>query len=145
MTQPRNTGLLRRLAAIMYDSLLVIALLFLVTLPFVAVRGGEPVEVGDSSYYQIALIIVISAFFVGFWTRSGRTLGMQSWGLQLETMDGGRPTLASASVRFIAAIIAWVPGVLGFLWQLWDKDKLTWHDRISGTRLVYYPKSAKND
>jgi uncharacterized RDD family membrane protein YckC len=145
MTQPRNTGLLRRLAAIMYDSLLVIALLFLVTLPFVAVRGGEPVEVGDNSYYQIALIIVIYAFFVGFWTRSGRTLGMQSWGLQLETMDGGRPTLASASVRFIAAIIAWVPGGLGFLWQLWDKDKLTWHDRISGTRLVYYPKSAKND
>jgi uncharacterized RDD family membrane protein YckC len=29
---------------------------------------------------------------------------------------------------------------LGFLWQLVDKDKLTWHDRISGTRLVYYPK-----
>ena len=70
---------------------------------------------------------------------------MQSWGLQLETMDGGRPTLATASVRFIAAIISWVPCGLGFLWQLWDKDKLTWHDRISGTRLVYYPKPKKND
>lgn len=145
MTQPRNTGLLRRLAAIVYDSLLVVAVLFLVTLPFVAVRGGEPVEVGDNRYYQVALVIVIYAFFVGFWTRSGRTLGMQSWGLQLETMDGGRPTLATASVRFIAAIISWAPCGLGFLWQLWDKDRLTWHDRISGTRLVHYPKPKRED
>ena len=25
--------------------------------------------------------------------------------------------------------------------QLWDKDNLTWHDRASGTRTNYYPKS----
>jgi uncharacterized RDD family membrane protein YckC len=143
MTQAQNTGLLRRLGAIIYDGLLIVALMFLVTVPFVAVRGGEPVEVGDNTYYRVALVIVIYAFFVGYWTRSGRTLGMQSWGLQLETMDGGRPTLATASVRFIAAIISWLPCGLGFLWQLWDKDRLTWHERISGTRLVYYPKPGK--
>jgi uncharacterized RDD family membrane protein YckC len=140
MTQGSNTGLLRRLAAIMYDTLLVVAVLFMVTVPFIAVRGGEPVEIGDNTWYRIALVIVIYAFFVGFWTRSGRTLGMQSWGLQLETMDGGRPTLATASVRFMAAIISWAPLGLGFLWQLLDKDKLTWHDRISGTHIVHYPK-----
>ena len=31
------------------------------------------------------------------------------------------------------------PG-LGFLWQLWDAEQLTWHDRLSKTRLVYYPR-----
>ena len=143
MTQGSNTGLLRRLAAIMYDTLLVGAVLFMVTVPFIAVRGGEPVEIGDNTWYRIALVIVIYAFFVGFWTRSGRTLGMQSWGLQLETMDGRRPTLATASVRFIAAVISWAPFGLGFLWQLLDKDKLTWHDRISGTHIVHYPKPKK--
>ena len=143
MTQGSNTGLLRRLGAIMYDTLLVVAVLFMVTVPFIAVRGGEPVEIGDNTWYRIALVIVIYAFFVGFWTRSGRTLGMQSWGLQLETMDGGRATLATASVRFIAAIISWAPFGLGFLWQLLDRDKLTWHDRISGTRVVHYPKPKK--
>ena len=143
MTQGSNTGLLRRLAAIMYDTLLVVAVLFMVTVPFIAVRGGEPVEIGDNTWYRIALVIVIYTFFVGFWTRSGRTLGMQSWGLQLETMDGGRPTLATASLRFMAAIISWAPLGLGFLWQLLDKNKLTWHDRISGTRVVHYPKTKK--
>ncbi len=136
----KNTGLPRRFAAMLYDALLVGALLFLVTVPFIAARGGEPVEIGDNSIYRVVLVLVFYVFFVGFWTRSGRTLGMQSWGLQLETMDGARPTLATASVRFFAAILSWLPCGLGFFWQLWDKDKLTWHDRISGTRLAHYPK-----
>lgn len=140
MTTIQNTGLLRRIAAILYDSLLVGALLFLATLPFIALRGGEPVEIGDNTLYRVVLVIVIFGFFVGFWTRSGRTLGMQSWGLQLETMDGQKPTFATASARFLAAILSWAPAGLGFLWQLWDRDKLTWHDRISGTRIRHYPK-----
>jgi len=139
----KNTSLLRRLAAILYDALLIGALLFLATVPFIAARGGEPVEIGDNTLYRFVLALVVYVFFVGFWTRSGRTLGMQSWGLQLETPDGHIPSFATASVRFIAAIISWAPAGLGFLWQLWDKDKLTWHDRISGTRLVHYPKPEK--
>lgn len=136
----QNTGLFRRLAAIIYDALLLVALLFLATIPFIAMRGGEPVEIGENASYRIVLAGVAYAFYVGFWTRSGRTLGMQSWGLQLQTENDGKPTLATASVRFFAALLSWAPAGLGFLWQLWDKDKLTWHDRISGTRLVYYPK-----
>ena len=137
----QNTGLLRRLAAILYDCLLVAALLFLATVPFIAVRGGEPVEIGDNTIYRIVLVLVVYGFFVGFWTRSGRTLGMQSWGLQLETMDGRLPSFGQVTVRFFAAILSWAPAGLGFLWQLWDKDKLTWHDRLSGTRIRHYPKN----
>ena len=39
-----NTGLLRRLAAILYDSLLLLALWFLATVPFIAIEGGESIE-----------------------------------------------------------------------------------------------------
>jgi uncharacterized RDD family membrane protein YckC len=142
-----NTGLLRRIAAMLYDSLLVTALMFMATIPFIALRGGEPVEVGDNLAYRVALAAVVFAFFVGFWSRSGRTLGMQSWGLQLETMDGRIPSTAAATIRFFAALLSLLPLGLGFLWQLVDRDKLTWHDRLSKTRLVYYPreKKAKND
>jgi len=139
----RNSGFLRRLAAILYDALLVIALLFLATIPFIAIRGGEPVESGDNLLYRLILVGVVYAFFVGFWSYSGRTLGMQSWGLQLETEDGQLPSTATASLRFAAALVSLLPLGLGFLWQLWDKDSLTWHDRISKTRLVYYPKKDK--
>ena len=139
----QNTGLFRRLAAILYDALLVGALLFLATIPFIAMRAGEPVEIGDNAIYRIVLASVVYVFFVGFWTRAGRTLGMQSWGLQMESIRGGAVTLSQANLRFFAALLSWAPAGLGFLWQLWDKDKLTWHDRISGTRIVYYPKEKK--
>jgi len=139
----RNAGFLRRVAAMLYDSLLVLALLFLATIPFIAIRGGEPVEIGDNLAYRIVLIAVVFAFFVGFWSYSGRTLGMQSWGLQLETMDGQMPSVAAASLRFIAALISLLPFGLGFFWQLVDQDRLAWHDRISKTRLIYYPREKK--
>jgi len=126
--------------AILYDGLLLLALLFLGTLPFIAVRGGEPVDPGDV-HYQITLLIIAWLFFAGFWSLGGRTLGMQSWGLRVVNDDGQKPDLLRATVRFIAAIVSWAPAGLGFLWQLWDKDMLAWHDRLSGTRLVRVPKT----
>ena len=81
----RNAGLGRRLGAILYDCLLVFALLMMVATPFIAIRGGEAIEPQTDIVYRLILAVVIYAFFVGFWTRTGRTLGMQSWGLQLET------------------------------------------------------------
>ena len=140
---PSPTGLLRRLAAIVYDSLLVLALWFLATVPFVAMHGGEPVASSDGwlyPAYQLTLAAVAYAFFAGFWWRKGRTLGMQSWGLQLERRDGGVPTLGDVTIRFFAAALSWAAFGLGFAWQLWDPDHLTWHDRLSGTRLMHYPR-----
>lgn len=134
-----NAGLGRRLGAALYDGLLVLALLFLATLPFIAIRGGEPVEPGDP-LYRVAMFLVAWLFFATFWSRYGRTLGLQSWRLRIETPDGRTPTFAAASIRFLAAIVSWLPLGLGFWWQLWDREHLTWHDRWSRTRLRYYPK-----
>ncbi|MBT8102036.1 MAG: RDD family protein [Gammaproteobacteria bacterium] len=136
----QNTGLLRRFAAILYDTLLVAALLFLATVPFIALRGGEPVQPNENLLYRLVLAFVVYGFFVGFWSRSGRTLGMQSWGLQLQTREGRIPSAATASLRLFAALISLLPLGLGFFWQLWDPENLTWHDRISKTRVVYYPR-----
>jgi len=136
----KDAPLFRRIAAMLYDGLLILALLFLTTLPFIALRGGEPVEGTENLFYQLILCLVIYSFFVGFWVRSGRTLGMQSWRLQLETMDGGKVGIKTATIRLFAALLSFAPAGLGFIWSLWDRDKLTWHDRISKTRIVYYPK-----
>jgi uncharacterized RDD family membrane protein YckC len=133
-----NASLARRLGAILYDSLLVLALMILATLAFIAVRGGESVESGDGSF-RITLLAIAYLFYVGFWSRYGRTLGMQSWRLQLETADSKKPDIARASLRFFAGVLSLIPLGLGFWWQLWDKDGLTWHDRLSGTRLRNYP------
>ncbi|MBT5221129.1 MAG: RDD family protein [Woeseia sp.] len=134
-----NTGLLRRLGAMIYDGLLLVALMFLATLPFIALRGGEPVEPGEL-LYQIVLLLVSYLFFVGFWSRSGRTLGMQAWRIQVEAMSGDSPSITALNVRFFTAIVSLLVFGMGFWWQLFDREGLTWHDRLSRTRLRYYPK-----
>ena len=93
----QNTGLMRRIAAILYDGLLLFAVLMLTALPFIAIRDGEAVEPRTDLFYRITLAAVIYIFFVGFWARSGRTLGMQSWRLQLETANGRGVTLGAAT------------------------------------------------
>ena len=90
------------------------------------------------------LLLWWGLFFIGFWVKAGRTLGMQSWGLRIETMNGEHPDFISATVRFFAALLSWLPFGLGYWWQLWDAHNLTWHDRISRTRLLHYPKGTRN-
>ncbi len=123
-----------------YDSLLLFALLMLATIPFVAVRGGEAVEPLSDPYFRLTLIGVIYLFFIGFWLSSGRTLGMQSWRLQLESFDGSPVGLGTATLRLAASLLSWGALGLGFFWSIWDKDRLTWHDKISKTKIVHYPK-----
>lgn len=137
----KPASLLRRLGAILYDSLLVFALLALGTIPFLIIGGGEAVPPGTIAH-QLTLLATAYLFFVGFWTYSGRTLGMQSWGLQLQQENGALPTWGQASLRFFAAIISWAALGFGFWWQLWDAEQRCWHDRVSNTRLMYYPKSG---
>lgn len=140
----RNSGLARRCGAMLYDGLLVLALMGMATLPFVALRGGEPVAPGQGAY-RLALLAVSYLFFVGFWTKSGRTLGMQAWRVQVETITGQRPDIARASLRFFAAVLSLLPFGMGFWWQLFDRDNLAWHDRLSGTRLKFYPKTDSSE
>ncbi len=141
----QNTSLLRRLGAMFYDGLLLFALLMLAGTPFVIARGGEAVPPSTDLFFRLTMFFIIYIFYVGFWTRSGRTLGMQSWRLQLQSADGGDVSLGKASMRFFAALLSWAPAGLGFLWSLWDKDKLTWHDRLSKTQIIYHPKNAANE
>jgi len=137
MKQP--AGILRRLGAILYDTLLLLALFFLATIPFIAVASGEAVN-PETLLYQAVLIAVAYAFLVGFWCRRGSTLGMLAWGLRVETADGSLASPSQGTIRFLVAIVSWLPAGLGFWWQLWDKNKSTWHDRASGTYLMHYPK-----
>jgi len=137
-----NASFPRRLGAMLYDGLLVLAVLFAATIPLVALQGGTAIEGGNLIYRGI-LLGISCLFFAGFWHRYGRTLGMQTWGLRIETETGERPSAARCVGRFFLAILSWLPFGIGFLWQLVDREGLSWHDRLSGTRLRHYPK-AKN-
>ena len=106
----------------------------LVVVPLGAIYGVE-IESGNP-LYQIYLSAVIFVFFAWFWVHGGQTPGMRAWRIRLVREDGTDLRWRDALFRFLGAIAAWAPLGLGFVWLLVDKDKLTWYDRISGTRPV---------
>jgi len=140
-------GLLRRLASITYDSMLVSGLMVLaitlVVIPlgiFLGWDGIDTAALRRNPFYIAYLCLVPALFFIGFWRLAGETLGMRAWRMRIVRTDGGRPTLGEATIRYFAAILSWAAFGLGFLWILLDKERMAWHDRLSGTRLVLVPK-----
>jgi uncharacterized RDD family membrane protein YckC len=133
-------ALLRRIAAIVYDSLLLLAVLFVAALPFVITIGDSRQSVPVHRLFQIYLLAVNFIFFAWFWIHGGQTLGMRAWCLQVVREDGGKFGWRDAALRFFSAMLSWLCLGLGFLWILIDKEKLAWHDRLSRTRVILLSK-----
>ena len=147
-TKHGDAGLLRRLGALVYDALLVIALLMVTTALFLPLTRGEAITPGSSGWleylYQVALLVVIVGFFGIFWTRGGQTLGMMAWRLKVLREDGGALTWTDTVKRLAAAWLSAAVLGLGYLWVLVDAQHRAWHDRLSHTRVVSIPKEKKN-
>jgi uncharacterized RDD family membrane protein YckC len=139
----RVAGLWRRLAALVYDALLLIALMMVATAMFLPFTGGEPVSTAGPlliAVHRLVLVALWIGFYGVFWTQRGQTLGMAAWRMQL-IRDSGEPLRwADALKRLFAGLLSIVPAGLGFIWMLFDRDRLTWHDRLSHTRPVIRPK-----
>lgn len=138
MAENMSPGLFRRLGAILYDSLLLTAVLMLSTAALLPLTHGEPIPAGNF-YYQALLLILCAVFFVGFWVRAGQTLGMRAWRLRVCRLDGAPLRWPDGLARLAAAVLSWAAAGLGFVWVLFDRDRLAWHDRLSRTRLIYVP------
>ncbi|MEX0451785.1 RDD family protein [Spiribacter sp. 218] len=132
-------SLLRRLAAVLYDGMLLIALWMGAGAAWIALHGGNAAAPGDA-FFRLYLLGVSFMFFVGFWVWGGRTLGLQAWRMRLIDANGQKVGLVGASNRFFAALLSWLPAGAGFLWALFDRQGLTWHDRLSRTYLYLDPK-----
>lgn len=135
-----SPGLLRRLGAMAYDSLLLLALLMMLSYPYVWLTGGDKPSLLVKTLYQLFLLAICFFFFAGFWTHGGQTLGMRAWRLKVVRDGGGPIGWALALKRFALAWISLICLGLGFLWVIFDRNKLAWHDRWSGTRLILLPK-----
>lgn len=133
---PIPAGLIRRLAAMLYDSLLIIAIL-MSTITLMVVLTNTPV----AGQNVLGLLFIESfAFFAYFWIFRGQTLGMLAWRLTIATASGYQMTFSQAMLRYFGALISLATFGLGFLWILFDAEKRSWPDMISDSRVLYTPK-----
>ncbi len=154
MQQFERPGLFRRLAAMLYDSFLVLPMIMAV----IAVATGIGVAVtgnpGNQDYsatlppwlVQLLVVVCVVGFYSYFWRLKGQTLGMQAWRIRLRGFDGDGQTSIStrqALLRCLGAIASLLPAGAGYLWCLVDRNKRCWHDYLSRTELELLPKHDK--
>ncbi len=149
----------RRLAAIIYDGLLLAGVLVGaagLAMGGVALvsGGGESIKAGGAltghPLFQTYLMLVCFLFYGGFWVHGGQTLGLRAWRLRVQRCGGGNPGWRQALRRFLSgglwlAVLTGVHGTLqpGIGWSLLAGGSalllllaLRLPDRCSATELV---------
>ncbi|PHS61841.1 MAG: hypothetical protein COB09_16610 [Thalassobium sp.] len=144
--------LTRRLAAMAYDGLVLIALYILL--------GGLLVTavskiIGSTEFVRLSPAMSMSVMFtISFlyyshsWRRGGQTIGMKAWGLKLlndnnKNSNGRGIQLSQCMLRSGVGFFSLLFAGLGFWWALFDKQQRSWHDMASLTRMVYIPKNMQ--
>lgn len=163
----RAPGIARRLAAFVYEGVLLFGVLMTAGLLFSGLTQQRHALQGKTGL-QAFLFVVLAIYFTAFWSRGGQTVAMKAWHLRLLSADGSAVPQWRALLRYGLAWLWFVPawafahftglhsgagfglamgaGVLGYaaLTAL-RQDRQFLHDALCGTRVVDWrpPVSAK--
>ena len=136
LLQCPSASLLKQLLAMLYDSLLIVALLFFATAILLPFNQGEAISGPIYSFY---LLMVVFVFYSGFWHKAGQTLGMKVWKIRIINEYGYNPSWQIGFLRLTFAVLSLACLGLGYFWRLFTP--YTWHDRLSQTRVVDISKT----
>ncbi len=148
----------RRLLALVYDLLIVVAIVMVVGLLCQLATGGRLIRTDGPAvvplWYRPLQGLVVSAYFVSSWLLGGQTVGMRPWRIRLTRRDGGSPTPQQAVLRLLVAaapmlalMLAPTLGMQATLWTLlgvwgaWfavallDPRRRALHDIVAATEL----------
>lgn len=129
-------GILRRLAAMVYEILLLSGVLAVtLVLPHLLI-GAFAHRVATPVVLWAHLFIVLLVYCLGFWCHGGQTLAMKTWRIRLLTRSGAPLRPAQALLRYLLCWPSLGLGGIGIVWALIDRDRQFLHDRLAGTRLV---------
>jgi uncharacterized RDD family membrane protein YckC len=141
---PYPAGFIRRLAALVYDSLVVTAILILtsaiVIMIVVTFMGENAITeqkvLVENPLYFAYLLATWFYYYAWCWRTGGQTLGMKAWRLKLISNDNLIISYKNAFIRFSSSCLGLAN--LGVLLP----NKRGWHDRLSHTEIVVIDKNA---
>lgn len=154
----------RRIVVMMYESIVLAAVLLIAALPFVVITGDASHGLKRMAL-QIYLLAILALYFCHFWVKSGQTLAMQTWHVRVVAVSGkftwwralGRFALVALLFIPVAmqlllftkyrATYPWLPWLIlpalaSILYARFDVDRQFLHDKLAGTRLVQIPKQS---
>ena len=150
--QRPSAGLLRRLAALLYDAFLVVSIWMILGFMLQFIVGPDTSQLVDGRVETNPVLDVIvfigevgsaATFYIWFWMRTGQTLGMIAWRIKTISADGGMINFRQGVLRWLLAWPSFVCCGVGYLWLYIDRNGDALHDRFSGTRVILLPKGAR--
>ena len=134
----QSAGFLKRILALVYDSLLIAAIVLVLSLLLVLVNGGYPESGSFVSFIQFFILVFTGPIFYSyFWiVNKGQTTGMQAWKIKLVTMDETELNIKKTMLRCLISTISFAFIGLGYLWILYDKENLSWSDILTKTKVI---------
>ena len=131
-------GFLKRILALVYDSLLIGAIVLVLSLLLVFINGGYPESGSFVSFTQFFILVFAGPIFYSyFWiANKGQTTGMQAWKIKLVTMDETELNIKQTMLRCLISTISFVCFGLGYFWILYDKNNLSWSDILTKTKVI---------
>ena len=143
-----ETGLLgtapasRRILALLIDMTILssLTLLFFLIALLVGDYTGkvDPADITQTFYAYIGPLgfLLGILYFTWFWGSSGQSPGKMATGLVVVANDGRPLGFGRAFVRAVGYWISSLVFMLGFIWGLIAKGGKTWHDHMSGSRVI---------
>ncbi|VAW44908.1 hypothetical protein MNBD_GAMMA03-797 [hydrothermal vent metagenome] len=124
---------LKIIFAFLYDLLLLCAIWFVATIPFVFWQGeGFDKKPLTLLAFQVYLIGITYMYLTHFWVKAGQTPGLKTWKLQLVREDGYLLTRYNANLRFVlTALLFWI-GWVG----LFTSKKQLLQDTFGKTKII---------
>lgn len=141
----------RRVAAGVYDLLPVSALLFIGTaLAMVVAYGIHPAQRIDlvlrqgwpHLLLQVWLFFLLVGYYAWSWHKGGQTIGMKAWRLEVVDEQGDRLGFGTSILRLVLSWFSLAAAGAGFVWSLFERERRTWHDLGSNSRMVVRPKAS---
>ena len=138
-----HAGFLKRLMALIYDSLVVIAILFLASAVVMALVSmildpeavTEQKVLVENPFYFSWLIFCWYYYYAWCWRKGGQTLGMKAWRLKLISIDEQPIAYKNTLIRFFSCCF----GLANF-WVLLP-GKRGWHDILSDSNIIVEKKA----
>ena len=105
MIKSKELSIFRHLGAIIYDSLLILAIFMLISFIFVGFNKGEPILGTAKLLLQLAYLIGWGLFYAYFVSQQGQTLGMRAWKLFIAAENNKKPNFVIALKRWIFSLL----------------------------------------
>ncbi len=133
-----RASLWRRLGAMLYDAMIVVAIWMATTFLLVMAFNTELA----GFWWQSFLFVEWFAFFIYFWCNDGQTVGMMAWRLRVLSDDGTPLSVTQATTRFAVGLLSAACLGLGYLWALVEPLGRSWGDIASGSHVIVEPKRS---